>query len=219
MIIGFPQHQHGSHNHMLSFSCVSIHHKISYVFRSVSIHDPDPLTMLNLYQKWSKYVWNSQNLYPVRWFVTSTLYQRFYKSITSILSHSEHNLFWNGVHITCRTFPSAILAAGNLLSRCFIRPSILDWNTLFVHTSPPVNLSTSPDFLRKLTPIRRNITCVFMKNESKNVQYIIETVKIHQRYADLWHNFSVHLLQVSSSCFIRPSIGLRYVVCSHIVDC
>ena len=127
MIIGFPQHQHGSHNHMLSFSCVSIHHKISYVFRSVSIHDPDPLTMLNLYQKWSKYVWNSQNLYPVRWFVTSTLYQRFYKSITSILSHSEHNLFWNGVHITCRTFPSAILAAGNLLSRCFIRPSILDW--------------------------------------------------------------------------------------------
>ena len=64
-------------------------------------------------KKWSIYYWNSQNTLTVRWVVISTLYQRVYKSITSMLSHFKYKLFWNKVHTTYRTF----LSVGKRLER------------------------------------------------------------------------------------------------------
>ena len=69
-------------------------------------HTSDQLTTWNLYQKYSKQYTNNQNMLMTRLFVTTTLYKRVSESITSMLSQSKHNLFWNEVHSTCRTLLS-----------------------------------------------------------------------------------------------------------------
>ena len=113
MITESLQHQYGSHKHILAFSCDWVHHKGTLQRAKVlSMYKVGvdtymwPLMTSKMYQKWSKYKWNDQNSFSKRSFVITTLYKRVPNSISSMLSHSNNNLFQNEVHYMYRTFLS-----------------------------------------------------------------------------------------------------------------
>ena len=120
--------QHRTNNHVLPISCAWEHHvgslkraKVVLISKVCFVKLFSWKIVQNIKIKLIICTWKFQNSLTTSWFGMTILYKPVLRSVVSVLSHSNHNLFWNQVHTTSRTLLCTCCRyrAGSFLDRLY----------------------------------------------------------------------------------------------------